>query len=320
LFHGSRVLNAGRYISRELIAMLPVFAVGFAVLLIMMLPSRSRIARSWQRPVQLRRLAIALSVPLLAIDLGLIAYGSAGQSADYLPVTTLNVAAVIGLAVWAATSRITVSSMRLPRRILAVGAHPDDIELACGATLAKFVDSGHEVHALVMTHGSTGGDELTRVAEANAGSQFLGLTALIVMNFPDSRLPDYGKEMIDAIETVLLRLNPDIILTHSAHDRHQDHHAVHMATVRAARTHPAVLGYESPSVTDEFVPRFYVDIDRYVDAKIESVHIHQSQRDRPYVGPEQIKALSLFRGRQGAVKNAEAFETVRMLDSRLRDL
>jgi LmbE family N-acetylglucosaminyl deacetylase len=303
-----------------MIAMLPVFAVGFAVLLIMVLPSRSRIARSWQRPVQLRRLVAALSVPLLAIDLGLIAYGSAGQSAAYLPVITLNVAAVIGLAIWAATSRITVSSTRLPRRILAVGAHPDDIELACGATLAKFADSGHEVHALVMTHGSTGGDELTRVAEANAGSQFLGLTALIVMDFPDSRLPDHGKEMIDAIETVLLRLNPDIILTHSAHDQHQDHHAVHMATIRAARRHPAVLGYESPSVTDEFAPRFYVDIDRYVDAKVESVHIHQSQKDRPYVGSDQIKALALFRGRQGAVTNAEAFETVRMLDSRLREL
>ena len=300
--------------------MLPVFAVGFAVLLIMVFPSRSRIARSWQRPVQLRRLVIALSAPLLAIDLGLIAYGRASQSAAYLPVITLNVSAVIGLAIWIGTSRITVTSTRLPRRILAVGAHPDDIELACGATLAKFIDSGHEVHALVMTHGSTGGDELTRVAEANAASQFLGLTALIVMDFPDSRLPDYGKEMIDTIEMQLLRLNPDIVLTHSAHDRHQDHHAVHMATVRAARAHPAVLGYESPSVTDEFVPRFYVDIDRYVDAKVESVRIHESQKERPYVRAEQIKALALFRGRQGTVKNAEAFETVRMLDSRFREI
>ena len=300
--------------------MLPVFATGLAVLLILVLPSRSRIARSWQRPVQLRWLVAALSVPLLALDLGLIALGRAGQSAAYLPIVTLNVAAVIGLAIWIGTNRITVSLTRLPRRILAVGAHPDDIELACGATLAKFVDSGHEVHALVMTHGSTGGDEVTRVAEANAAAQFLGLTALKVMDFPDSRLPEYGKEMIDAIEALLLRLNPDIVLTHSAHDRHQDHHAVHMATIRAARTHPAVLSYESPSVTDEFTPRFYVDIDQYVDVKVDSVRIHQSQKDRPYVRPEQIKALALLRGRQGTVKNAEAFETVRMLDSRLRDL
>jgi LmbE family N-acetylglucosaminyl deacetylase len=300
--------------------MLPVFATGLAVLLILVLPSRSRIARSWQRPVQLRWLVAALSVPLLVLDLGLIALGRAGQSAAYLPVVTLNVAVVIGLAIWIGTNRITVSLTRLPRRILAVGAHPDDIELACGATLAKFVDSGHEVHALVMTHGSTGGDEVTRVAEANAAAQFLGLTALKVMDFPDSRLPEYGKEMIDAIEALLLRLNPDIVLTHSAHDRHQDHHAVHMATVRAARTHPAVLSYESPSVTDEFTPRFYVDIDQYVDVKADSVRIHQSQKDRPYARPEQVKALALLRGRQGTVKNAEAFETVRMLDSQLRDL
>src|SRR5450631_1952334 len=98
--------------------MLPVFAVGFAVFLIMVLPSRSRIARSWQRPLQLRRLVVALSVPLLVLDLGLIALGRAGQSAAYLPIVTLNVAAVIGLAIWMGTRRIAVSSARLPRRIL----------------------------------------------------------------------------------------------------------------------------------------------------------------------------------------------------------
>ena len=303
-----------------LIAMLLVFAVAFAVFLMMVLSSRSGIARSWQHPVQLRRSVIAVSVPLLALDLGLITLGRADQSAAYLPVITLNVAAVIGLAIWTATNRITVSPTRLPRRILVVGAHPDDIELGCGGTLAKFVDSGHEVHALVMTHGSTGGDEPTRVAEANAGSQFLGLTSLTVMDFPDSLLPECGKKMIEAIETLLLRLNPDIVLTHSAHDRHQDHHAVHLATVRAARAHPAVLGYESPSATDEFTPQFYVDIDQYVDAKAHSVRIHHSQRDRPYVSAEQVKALALVRGRQGTVKHAEAFETVRILDSRLRQL
>ena len=300
--------------------MLLVFAVAFAVLLMMVLPSRSAIARSWQHPVQLRRSVIAVSVPLLTLDLGFIVFGRADQSVAYLPVITLNVSAVIGLAIWTATSRITVSPTRLPRRILAVGAHPDDIELGCGGALAKFVDSGHEVHALVMTHGGTGGDEPTRVAEANAGSQFLGLTSLTVMDFPDSLLPEYGKAMIDAIETVLLRLNPDIVLTHSAHDRHQDHHAAHLATVRAARAHPAVLGYESPSVTHKFTPRFFVDIDEYVDAKADSVRIHHSQKNRPYVSPEQVKALALVRGRQGAVKHAEAFETVRMLDSRLRQL
>ena len=300
--------------------MLLVFAVAFSVFLIMVLPSTSEIARSWQHPVQFRQSVIAVSVPLLALDLSLIAFGRADQPVAYLPVITLNVAAVIGLAIWTGTNRITVSPTRLPRRILAVGAHPDDIELGCGGTLAKFVDSGHEVHALVMTHGSTGGDESTRAAEANAGSQFLGLTGVTVMDFPDGVLPEYGKPMIDAIETLLLRLNPDIVLTHSAHDRHQDHHAVHLATVRAARAHPAVLGYESPSATDEFTPRFYVDIDQYVDAKARSVRIHHSQRDRSYVSAEQVKALALVRGSQGTVKHAEAFETVRMLDSRLRQL
>jgi LmbE family N-acetylglucosaminyl deacetylase len=300
--------------------MLTIFAAGFAVFLILVLPSRSRTSRFWQRPVELRRLVIAVSVPLLMIDLGITIFVPVGRSGVYMAVSTVNVAALIGLAIWTGANRINVNPIRLPRRILAIGAHPDDIELACGATLAKFVDSGHEVHALVMTHGSTGGDEITRVAEANAAAQFLCLTELTLMDFPDSRLPDYGREMIEAIEASILRLNPDIVLTHSAHDRHQDHHAVHLASVRAARAHPAVLGYESPSVTDEFKPRFYVDIEKYVDAKAESVRLHHSQKERPYANREQIKALATFRGSQGAIKYAEAFEPVRMLDSRLRDL
>jgi LmbE family N-acetylglucosaminyl deacetylase len=298
-----------------------VFAVAFTVISIMVATSSTVITRSWRKPAQTRRLILAISVPLLILNLCVTTVVGADQSVVvHSGVLALDVASLICIAITIGANRITVTPARLPRRILAVGAHPDDIELACGGALAKFVDSGHEVHALIMTRGGTGGDESARVEEADAGSQFLGLSSLLVLELPDGLLPEHGRAMIEAIESVLVRLNPDIVLTHSANDRHQDHHAVHMATIRAARAHPAILAYESPSVTDQFAPRYFVDIEQYVEAKVESVRFHHSQRHRPYTTPEQVKALALVRGRQGAVKHAEAFETVRVVDSRLGQL
>ena len=89
--------------------------------------------------------------------------------------------------------------------------------------------------------------------------------------------------MVQAIEAAINRLNPDIILTHSIHDQHQDHQAVHRATLRAARQHSSILCYESPSATREFDPSFFVEIDDYMEAKVQAVQTHVNQSGKPYM-------------------------------------
>ena len=93
--------------------------------------------------------------------------------------------------------------------------------------------------------------------------------------------------------------------------------AVHRATVRAARGHPAILSFESPSASDEFAPQVFVDIEEYVDTKVEAVGRHDSQGSKPYMRPEHVRALAVVRGRQARVRHAEGFEAVRVLDSRI---
>lgn len=205
----------------------------------------------------------------------------------------------------------------MPRRVLVAGAHPDDVELACGGTIAKQVDIGHEVRGLVMSHGPSGGDEAQRVREAREGGQFLGLSRIDVRNFPDCAFTTSSREMIAAVEDAVREVQPDVILTHSAHEQHQDHHAVHHAVLRAARFHSSILCFESPSVTRAFNPSFFVDIVEYVSVKVEAVRVNRDQVDKPYMKAERIRGMSAFRGQQAKILHAEAFEPVRIVGSAL---
>ena len=156
---------------------------------------------------------------------------------------------------------------RQPRRVLAIGAHPDDLELACGGTLAKFVDSGHEVQGLVMSDGKRGGDALERSLDAQRGAAFMGLTGMAHHNFTDTELNRHSQEMVGVIEAAIARYNPDIILTHSNHDQHQDHQAVHRprcgqpasttpsSATRAPRQRGNSIRAYSSTLTTTWMPR-----------------------------------------------------------------
>lgn len=199
--------------------------------------------------------------------------------------------------------------------VLAIGAHPDDLELACGGTLAKLAQVGYEVHAMVMSHGQVGGNAELRPSEARAGGELLGLAQVQVLDFPDTELGLHNVGMVKAIEARMDELEPTVVLTHAEHDHHQDHHAVHFATLRAARRHPSILCFESPSTTRGFDPSLYVDIADFLDVKIRAVELHGDQSEKLYMGADRIRGIATFRGAQAKRTFAEGFEVVRMLDT-----
>ncbi|MER3457552.1 MAG: PIG-L family deacetylase [Chloroflexota bacterium] len=197
------------------------------------------------------------------------------------------------------------------KRILAIGAHPDDIEIACGGIMAKFHDAGHMICGLVMTRGEQGGNGEVRPQEAGSSAEFLGLDKVKILDLPDTRLNECAAEVREAIEAMVRELDPDMIFTHSIHDIHQDHRVVHEATLQAARSRSTILCYESPSVTSEFIPTLFVDISDYLDVKVESIKEHWDQRVKPYVQPERVRGQAIFRGGQARMGYAEGFEVVR---------
>jgi len=148
------------------------------------------------------------------------------------------------------SNKITMLSRTNPGKVLAIGAHPDDIEIAAGATLSKMHDAGYHITGLIMTCGEKGGNGKVRPLEAEAGGDFVGLDEVEILHFSDAHLSDDAAMLTQAIETMIEKTQPDIIFTHSIHDLHQDHQSVYYATIRAARSlQVTILCYESPSVT-----------------------------------------------------------------------
>lgn len=248
----------------------------------------------------------------LLVPANVISSTAERTTAVHTAVLAASLAVLVAQVTVTAVNWLPVDRAHRPRRVLAIGAHPDDLELACGGTLARLADAGHEIHALVMSDGAVGGDAATRPGEAYAGARFMGLEDCRVVGLPDTRLTDHDQQMIKVIEDKIKTFNPDLVLTHSRHDLHQDHAAVHAATLRAGRRHPAILCYESPSVTADFAPQVFVDIDDYVQAKAAAVQIHHDQSDKPYMSAKSLAAMSTFRGSQARLGSAEGFEAVRV--------
>ncbi|WP_115162482.1 PIG-L deacetylase family protein [Kocuria rosea] len=266
----------------------------------------------------LRNAIIATYTVLLGLNIWCVVSRPGELLEDVVALLNLVATAAWGLVV--TRRRIPIAVRARKRRILAVGAHPDDLELACGGTLAKLVDAGHEVRGLVMSSGEIGGNSSMRPYEARQGASFLGLSDMRVLDFPDTELDTVNNPMVKVIESNIMDFGPDVIFTHSAHDQHQDHYAVHQATLRAARAHHSILCFESPSVTRDFDPSVFVDIDGYVDVKVEAVLTHRNQAGKLYMTPQRVRGMAAFRGAQAKNTNAEAFEPVRLLGSAIGDL
>jgi LmbE family N-acetylglucosaminyl deacetylase len=199
-------------------------------------------------------------------------------------------------------------------RILAIGAHPDDVEFGCGGTLIKYARQGHDVSLLVMTDGGGGGDGRIRRQEQQAAGDTLGASRLFWGEYPDTAIP-LDRESIQRVERVILDVRPDFIFVHSQDDTHQDHRHLSAATITATRYTRNVLFYEGPT-TQNFSPNVFVDIAGVLEDKIAALQAHKSQVTKTNIEGMSIldivQSSAHFRGIQGRVKNAEAFVPLRL--------
>jgi LmbE family N-acetylglucosaminyl deacetylase len=199
-------------------------------------------------------------------------------------------------------------------RILAIGAHPDDVEFGCGGTLIKYARQGHDVSLLVMTDGGGGGDGRIRRQEQQAAGDILGVSRLFWGEYPDTAIP-LDRESIQRVERVILDVRPDFIFVHSQDDTHQDHRHLSVATITATRYTRNVLFYEGPT-TQNFSPNVFVDIDGVLQDKTTALQAHESQVTKTNIEGMNIldivQSSAHFRGIQGRVRNAEAFVPLRL--------
>lgn len=194
------------------------------------------------------------------------------------------------------------------RNVLAIGAHPDDIELGCGGSLAKLVNDGAHVRALVLTKGHAGNRfNADRVDETRRALALLGITDVHTADFPDTQMEKKLRKVITYIEKHTVELKPDRVYTMFENDRHQDHRTTFQATIVACRAARQVLCYETPSCWPGFEPQVFEDIDGFLDKKIHALALHKSQCDRPYTQPEAMRINALSRGQHIGIGPAEGF-------------
>jgi LmbE family N-acetylglucosaminyl deacetylase len=193
-------------------------------------------------------------------------------------------------------------------RVLAIGAHPDDIELGCGGALIKHVSRGDQVTMLVVTNGEAGpGRTSQRLHEQRSAAELIGVTHLEFGEFPDGRVSNQELDLVHLIESAVSRHNIDMVYVHGPQDSHQDHRSIAVATWGAARHAKNVLCYDSPS-SIQFNPTVFVDITDALEKKVAALQCHSSQVQHSAMAScDLVRTQAGYRGHQARTPAAEGF-------------
>jgi LmbE family N-acetylglucosaminyl deacetylase len=223
----------------------------------------------------------------------------------------------------------------MTNKVLIVVAHSDDESLGMGGTISKHVNNGDDVFVISMTDGVGSRENVKPVfieernfAAKNA-SKILGFEWFKLNNFPDNKLDSVPiLNVIKEIEKAKLDLKPNLIYTHSSSDLNIDHRIVCQSVLTAFRPQPneefeEIRTFEIPSstdyghksVTDIFCPNLYVNIEFFIENKINALKQYDLElRNEPHPRSiESVKNLAKYRGSQVGLFYAESFEVLRKI-------
>ena len=195
-----------------------------------------------------------------------------------------------------------------PKRILALGAHPDDIEIGCGGTILRLAAEVRGLEVLWVVFCSN--PERAGEASASARAFLKGVPAaqVIVREYRDGFLPWSGAVVKDEFEALKREFSPDLVFTHYRQDRHQDHRLVSDLTWNTWRDH-FILEYEIPKYDGDFgSPNFFAPLpERTLDSKIALLLEHfPSQSRRAWFTEDLFRAVARIRGMECAAPQAVA--------------
>jgi LmbE family N-acetylglucosaminyl deacetylase len=195
--------------------------------------------------------------------------------------------------------------------ILFLGAHCDDIEIGCGATILRLRESMPRAELRWAIFSS---NDARRHEAMESARRFLGEDSrdhLRIESFRDGYLPYCGAEVKDVFEEIKREIQPDLIFTHYRHDLHQDHRLVCELTWNTWRNH-TILEYEIPKYDGDLgQPNTFVDISaEQMELKVKTVlEVYATQTNREWFDADTLKALMRLRGVEShsGERYAEAF-------------
>lgn len=201
------------------------------------------------------------------------------------------------------------------RTVVALGAHPDDIELGIGGTVAALARGGARV---VMAVCSIPADYEIRRKEAQAAAAVLGCELRFLMDGGCHRIEDLKTyQLVGLLDALVRELSPAALLTHGPSDFHRDHVAVYQAAVSTQRLGQFDFYSYLPTmcrpVPVSFQPRAYIDISQTIDRKIQAIAAHSSQFGHRGVTFDLYRDIARVNGRLCGVEYAEGLDVNRMV-------
>jgi len=217
-------------------------------------------------------------------------------------------------------------------RVLAIGAHPDDLEISCGGTLAKYARLGNPVFMVHAASGNVGHrtippDELAKIRrhEAQEAGAVIGAETFW-LGADDLYVRSENMELRNALVDIIRYVKPDIMITHHPDDYMDDHNETsklvfqasmastvsHLQTKHDFHDKLTPIYYMDPVAGIGAIPTEYVDISEDIDTKLKMVAAHKSQQEwlKDHDGVDYLETttlLSRFRGHQCNVQYAEGF-------------
>jgi LmbE family N-acetylglucosaminyl deacetylase len=200
------------------------------------------------------------------------------------------------------------------KRVLFIGAHPDDIELGAGALI-------HNIHAasdvLCLTLSDNQKNPMLKkvVDELRVSMQVLGVPAdrVIVEKFTTRDFPDLRQDILEYLLKIRREFKPDIVFVHSRADIHQDHNVATEEALRAYRG-TTVLGFDVVRSSYGFFPHFLAEVSANdVDKKIEALAQYSTYTDKYYFDPALLRATMIRNGALAELPFAEGFDILRIV-------
>jgi LmbE family N-acetylglucosaminyl deacetylase len=192
-----------------------------------------------------------------------------------------------------------------------VGAHPDDLEVGTGGTMAKTEDTFFYIATLCGTNNGLGFKAEEIEEELYNSMKVLGVKAGEVQNYVSTHLHINEDSIREDLERLRKELCPTRVYLPSFNDYHQDHVTVAVEGARAFRRgKESLYSYETVSEKN-FLPNFYTDITDTMNKKIASMKCYKTQAPRSYMNEELWRGMGLVHGMKIGVRYAEAFEVLR---------
>ena len=200
------------------------------------------------------------------------------------------------------------------KHILFVGAHPDDIELGCGAFLHQILPHS-EVLCVTLSDNQKNPNLQHVVQEHLASYEKLGVPKdrVIIEQFETRKFPDKRQEVLEYLLKLRKDFKPDMVFVHTRSDIHQDHNVVTEEALRAYRG-TTVLGFDVVRSSYGFFPHFLVEVSQAdVDAKLAALAEYKTYLDKYYFDPALLRATMVRHGALAERPYAEGFDILRIV-------